>query len=183
MKRRIFKLCLFLLLGALINVAVAWACVCSSSHVRFTPTEGSLQDRQFWSNFPTAQCMGYRAVSVCERVTGFGYVRTADKGEIDDGGHSVISFLPIGLRYEVRAGWPVSSLCGRATFLYPWGLANPLTVHGRETGRSADHGPLMYFPTFQITLIGGICHTDPFWWDSPSTRCCTQARSVCYSFV
>src|SRR5436853_7264756 len=28
MKRRTFKLCLFLLLGAIINVAMAWGCAC-----------------------------------------------------------------------------------------------------------------------------------------------------------
>jgi sensor histidine kinase regulating citrate/malate metabolism len=39
MKRRIFKLCLFLLVGAMINVAVAWACAKWSNRQFHGPAE------------------------------------------------------------------------------------------------------------------------------------------------
>src|SRR5690349_11243955 len=54
MKRRIFKLCLFLLLGAIINVAVAWGCVfvlgpCDAEHAQRTAGRGqNLPDYANW---------------------------------------------------------------------------------------------------------------------------------------
>jgi len=44
LKRRIFKLCLFLLLGAIINVAVAWGCALNSP-AKFTRYSAFLGDR------------------------------------------------------------------------------------------------------------------------------------------
>ncbi len=106
MKRRLTKLVVFLLLGAIVNIALAWGCTFWS---RREPVSASLgwmlvleSDVVAWKRFKPADVSAKPFRSI--RITGFGiYFLTMEGSRLDE--------VPLTLRV-VEAGWPVRSMRG-----------------------------------------------------------------------
>ena len=93
MKRRIFKLILFLLLGAIVNVAVAWGCA-------FTWPGYSAMMNVSDRDWPHGVPQGWPPPEVVNKYRGFGWAIETFFSETPLWSHGVNAHLS-------RAGWPV----------------------------------------------------------------------------
>jgi hypothetical protein len=133
MKRWAFTILLFLLLGAVVNIAVAWGCAAFCGLERPYPTE--LEPHLFSSSQPSSQALiwlksgdpGQTVVS--QRLIAFGTESVTWQTRVAS---SIPPFVD-----EVRSGWPVLSL--RGEFWYgkrDWAG----WWHGRQNEADQSHG-------------------------------------------
>ncbi len=167
MKRRILKLTVFLLLGAVVNVAVAWGCATrSNSYIRLPKYSGhaaegerSYFERMGWQQATYGE--GLRCVFWEFRQIGLGLVDTTfseavifeDSGKLVLGGETAV---------RTEAGWPLLSLCGEkwkcepqwpAVWRYRTAVQPPDAVLGLRLAsyRVLPFGPI--WPSFAINTI------------------------------
>src|SRR4026208_2323101 len=110
MKRRMFRLCLFLLLGTIINIAVAWGC-CFISHSTLSPYFYGLD---VWSKDAKARAAWrYSMPQSCEPRAW----READGQSFGYEGYALCGACTCDrtVRHvlNVDAGWPLMSLRGQ----------------------------------------------------------------------
>ncbi|MCH8824954.1 MAG: hypothetical protein IH984_15770 [Planctomycetes bacterium] len=106
MKRRLFKLVLFLLLGAIVNVAVAWGCAMWSP----TTHEARVADSPFLRDLVG---FGYTLRRVVIQHQDYEIIgETADGRLIVEGNSSPLRTMFIS--DTIRAGWPMRSCLGNA---------------------------------------------------------------------
>jgi hypothetical protein len=136
MRRRVLTILLFLLLlllGAIVNVAVAWGCAAFCRLERPYPTE--LEPHLFSSSQPSSQALIWLKSGdpdqtvISQRLIAFGTESVTWQTRV---GSSIPPFVD-----EVRSGWPVLSLrgefwCGKRDWAGWW--------HGRQNDADQSHG-------------------------------------------
>ena len=149
MKRRLFQFGVFLLLGAVLNVAVAWGCAL------WVPTG---ERQEIWIDYefdPIFQIMvipqDYDYLRI-QRASGFGIVKTEVLAAFFGGGIPVLWALPT----HYAAGWPLCCLHGarlpRDQFVSA--MAAPEWLHPRRDFFDARALPLRpIWPGFAINTI------------------------------
>jgi len=148
--------CIFLTLGAVLNIIVAWGCVLAGPQAPRTPGEIA---KQRLNSF----LMGY--LPECSTVT-----------ELDTRGYRQVSLSTQdgGLHEEghwyadiaILAGWPLDSLCGEAQGVYRSSIRSTaphnVWIIGRpESGE--DWHPLPLIPTFPGFAINTLYYAVILW--------------------
>jgi hypothetical protein len=113
----LIRICVFLLLGAIINIAVAWGCVQWVERMEYeAPT--SLDAMKFWNTHPIRSELWERARFDFPRVRTLVHDGVGVRQEIDwANAWQTDVGLHVGTSLNVRAGWPSKSLRGHAVFL------------------------------------------------------------------
>ncbi len=116
MKRRLLIIAFFLLLGAVVNVAVAWGCAIWSPVLK---TGRIVLDDPSSEHF--ASGIGWKTVMLSGIHGGWGEIEAGLPLHAVSGGHSWVDFPPGPPRYNTRGliGWQIQ---GRG---YPGGMAKP----------------------------------------------------------
>ena len=126
MKRRLFKLALFLLLGAIVNVAVAWGlCIFSdiktvSTMIRQSPTNVDLDWLVVlgWTPMPESEQWIYSPYVIDSYQTGISISWICEQAKhnplYDSKGYEFIGMIPAWeVAATLHAGWPLLSQLGR----------------------------------------------------------------------
>ena len=112
------KIILFLLLGATLNVLMAWACVCWSTHFRDASWK-TRSHEQFWKLHPGAKNLEQPAQSLY--VSGVAFRGFGVDGSWNACGTTKDFFInSIGHSFDIRAGWPFVSVRGMAAYIQEW---------------------------------------------------------------
>lgn len=130
MRRRLRKLGAFLLLGAAVNVAIAWWCASYPRQAAPSTLPVFCTDPQEWSWIDPVR--GKTSLLYIERSAGIGFDRR-------------YFFYPVGddsldnAAERIRAGWPLRSLEGGMWMTWPWEGDEPVWKR-QKTGRQVpDH--------------------------------------------
>src|SRR5947207_7530877 len=104
MKRTLIKLCVFVLAGATINVAVAWGCAIWGHQLRARAEESDQDEaRRIWLTFKPTD----RAIAIDWQVDG-PPIRRAVEVFPRDFAYGLVT----GDITEIQSGWPTRSLMG-----------------------------------------------------------------------
>jgi hypothetical protein len=107
-KQLLLKLGVFLLLGVVVNVAVAWGCCLPDSAVLGLPFATTDADRTWWKE---AKPSGFSEIPLSKAdCRGFGWRLSA----LFDETAGSASLIPCPMAMTFRAGWPILALDGDA---------------------------------------------------------------------
>ncbi len=128
MKRRLFKLVLFLLLGAIVNVAVAWECALWSQIAVHWNTSTTRWERLVPDSWPPPSSeSSWRGFGVDIRQT-VSWSPTPKEGK---GSSGISGWFQVDI---YRAGWPFRSMVGDER-------RGPAPLGGSEQSRIVSFGP------------------------------------------